>query len=437
VLKRIIHTPASLSLKPNIGALSRIYKNVCFLDSNKDLNDNRYLTRDALLAVGGHREIVIHDHKYAFPLLQSFIEQNKGWMFGYLSYDLKNAVEDLYSKHYDGTGFPVIHFFCPDTVIEINRDQHIINYDDSFVSEEEALSIYKHAWCPEQQGITTAPVIKNRITREEYINSFSNLKKHILRGDIYEINFCQEFYAENALIDPAAVYKVLHLASAAPFSAYCKLNNHYILSSSPERFLKKDNQTLISQPIKGTVRRSSDLQEDLLLKEQLFNDDKERNENVMIVDLVRNDLSKIAEKGSVKVDELFGIYSFRQVHHMISTVSCTVKADLSFTDIIRAVFPMGSMTGAPKVRAMQLIEEAESSRRGVYSGALGYIDPSGNFDLSVVIRSILYNSVNKYLSFTTGSAITAKADAEQEYEECLLKAAAMFNALSATARNHN
>jgi para-aminobenzoate synthetase component 1 len=149
----------------------------------------------------------------------------------------------------------------------------------------------------------------------------------------------------------------------------------------------------------------------------------------MIVDLVRNDLSKIASKGSVNVDELFGIYSFKQVHQMISTVSCEIKDHFTFTDIIKATFPMGSMTGAPKVRAMQIIEECESTKRGVYSGALGYIEPNGDFDFSVVIRSILYNSSNNYLSFMTGSAITSQADAESEYAECLLKAKAMFEAL--------
>jgi para-aminobenzoate synthetase component 1 len=169
--------------------------------------------------------------------------------------------------------------------------------------------------------------------------------------------------------------------------------------------------------------------QDNLLKQQLFFDEKERSENVMIVDLVRNDFSKIAIKNSVDVEELFGIYTFEQVHQMISTITCNIEQNLSFSEIIKAVFPMGSMTGAPKIAAMELIEQYEPTKRGLFSGAVGYITPKGNFDFNVVIRSILYNSTNKYISIQAGSAITIDCDAEKEYEECLLKAKAMLEAL--------
>jgi para-aminobenzoate synthetase component 1 len=214
-----------------------------------------------------------------------------------------------------------------------------------------------------------------------------------------------------------------------PFSVYLKQQPRYVLGASPERFLKKTSNRLVSQPIKGTIRRGRTTTEDEALKLALRNSEKEQAENLMIVDLVRNDLARSAETGSVQVDELFGIYSFQQVHQMISTVSATARADASLAEILGNAFPMGSMTGAPKIRAMQRIDELEATRRGVFSGAIGYITPDGDADFSVVIRSVLYNATDQYASFMVGSAITYDADPEQEYAECLLKASAMRSVL--------
>ena len=208
-----------------------------------------------------------------------------------------------------------------------------------------------------------------------------------------------------------------------------RLGNLYALSASPERYISKNGNEVISQPIKGTAKRLSDEMEDEKLRLHLENDQKERSENIMITDLVRNDLSKFANKGSVKVDELCNIYSFKQVHQLISTVTCQVDKSLSPVYMIRETFPMGSMTGAPKISAMNIIEELEDSKRGLYSGAVGYFNPRGDFDFNVVIRSILYNTLNNYVSFSVGSAITAKSIPENEYEECLIKAKAMREAL--------
>ncbi|HMG82080.1 MAG TPA: anthranilate synthase component I family protein, partial [Ferruginibacter sp.] len=246
----------------------------------------------------------------------------------------------------------------------------------------------------------------------------------------YELNFCQEFYAEPASIDPIAVYQQLTKLSPNPFAALYKLNDRYCLCASPERYLKKMGETVISQPIKGTAKR--DLANKLLDEERktsLLNSNKERSENVMVVDLVRNDLSKICQEGSVKVDELFGIYSFPQVHQMISTVSGRLQNDIHWVDAIKATFPMGSMTGAPKKRVMELIEKYEQTKRGLFSGSIGYINPEGDFDFNVVIRSILYNSNTQYLSFQTGGAITFYSNAAEEYEESLLKAEAIKTVL--------
>jgi len=253
---------------------------------------------------------------------------------------------------------------------------------------------------------------------------------NILKQYIYEVNFCQEFYAENIEIDPLTIYLKLNEISPTPFSCFVKFKDKYLLSASPERFIKKEDNTIISQPIKGTAKRGKTKDEDDELKRSLQNDEKERNENVMIVDLVRNDLSKIALRNTVHVEELFGIQTFPQVHQMVSTITAELDKKNDFQEIINALFPMGSMTGAPKVSAMKLIEKYEKTKRGLYSGTVGYIDSNGNFDFNVVIRSILYNQKDNYLSFMVGGAITSMSDPYKEYEECLLKAKAMFQVLN-------
>jgi para-aminobenzoate synthetase component 1 len=257
------------------------------------------------------------------------------------------------------------------------------------------------------------------------------LKQHILRGDCYEINFCQEFFATEATIQPATVYERLSRISPNPFSALYRVQDKWLICASPERFLKKSGDKILSQPIKGTSKRIPDDDKlDASSKESLYKSTKEKSENVMVVDLVRNDLSKICEEGTVGVEELFGIYSFPQVHQMISTISGTLKQQVSFADIIKATFPMGSMTGAPKRNVMKLIEQYEKTKRGIFSGAVGYISPEGDFDFNVVIRSLMYNAGSNYLSFQTGSGITFYSDPEKEYEECMLKAQAIQNVLA-------
>lgn len=252
---------------------------------------------------------------------------------------------------------------------------------------------------------------------------------HIHRGDIYEANFCQEFYAEDLQINPVQTFLKLNSISRPPFSTYLRLKDKYLLSASPERFLRKDGQRLISQPIKGTARRSHDPEQDRKLKRELQQNEKERSENIMIVDLVRNDLSHTAKPGSVQVTELCQVYSFMQVHQMISTVEAEIREGTSFAQVIKHAFPMGSMTGAPKISAMKIIEELEETKRGLYSGSVGYVTPDRDFDFNVVIRSILYNATKKYASYSVGSAITAKSIPHNEYEECLLKAKAMKEVL--------
>ena len=344
---------------------------------------------------------------------------------------MKNDIELLKSNNFDGLHFPDLYFFQPKRIFLFTNAGVEIQYLNCV--EEELETDWKNIL---NQDIN-AYKLKNRSTlkilsrtsKENYFNKLNKILEYIQRGDIYESNFCQEFYSENTKIDPLSTFTYLNKISKPPFATFLRLGNLYALSASPERYISKNGNTVISQPIKGTAKRLVDEIEDEKLRLHLENDQKERSENIMITDLVRNDLSKFANKGSVKVDELCKIYSFEQVHQMISTVTCQVDKSLSPVYMIRETFPMGSMTGAPKISAMNIIEELEDSKRGLYSGAVGYFNPHGDFDFNVIIRSILYNASNNYISFSVGSAITAKSIPENEYEECLIKAKAMRTAL--------
>lgn len=395
----------------------------CYLDSN-DYTELHH-EFDCLIAVGDERALTCSAGN-AFEQLRIFYEDNPSWLFGFLSYELKNEIENLSTQKIDYLHFPDLCFFEPEYLISIKGldISVLIGNADYALAAINSITI--------SNKITQKIDTKRKLTKAVYLDKIAKIKAHILRGDIYELNFCQEFFAENAHISPVDVYQALTAISPTPFAGFLKINDKFILSATPERFLCKRGNRLISQPIKGTAKRSAEFAEDEAIKNSLKNSKKEQAENVMIVDLVRNDLAKSAVKGSVKVDELFGIYSFPQVHQMISTVSCKISPALHFVEAIRNTFPMGSMTGAPKLRAMQLIDEYEESKRGAYSGSFGYITPQGDFDFNVIIRSILYNSSTQYLSFQVGSAITHPSDAEKEYEECLLKASAMVQVLTSS-----
>ena len=393
---------------------------VCYLDSNNF--SDQYSKFDLLLAVGVKDELTTAFGS-SFNDLENFRAKN-GWITGFLTYDLKNEIEKLESDNPDHLQFPDLYFFAPEYLILMKGGTAEIISDKA-----------EQTW----KAIDTQPILVTqvkhlitlnaRFTKDEYVDTVIRIKEHISRGDIYVTNFCQEFFAENAVIDPLQTFIQLNNISPNPFAAFFKLRDKYILSASPERFLAKRSNKLISQPIKGTSKKYDDPELDKQSKEKLQGHPKELQENVMIVDLVRNDLTKSAKAGTVDTEELFGIYSFMQVHQMISTVICELRDDIAAVEAIKNTFPMGSMTGAPKISAMQLMEQYERSKRGVYSGAIGYFSPDGDFDFNVVIRTLLYSEINKYLSFQVGSAITYYAKPEREYEECLLKAQAILEVL--------
>ena len=404
------------------------------LNSNRENTSNHSYKNYDLIAAAGVSEQISCNSANCFENLRGFLAKNNDWLFGYLSYDLKNETEKLSSENFDGLNFPKLNFFVPEYIFLIKDDKLDIGYLTQLTCSTTVAPIFYEIEtfkAAEDKYNNEQIEIKQRFTKNEYIQSVQAIQNHILKGDIYEANFCQEFYAENAEINPLKIYQKLNDISPTPFSAYYKNKEQYLISASPERFLTKQSDKIISQPIKGTAKRSNDKKEDEKLKSLLENNEKERAENIMIVDLVRNDLAKTAKKGTVELEELCKIYSFEQVHQMISTIKAEMDTErFDIIDLLKHTFPMGSMTGAPKVRAMELIEKYEKTKRSLYSGAVGYINPDKDFDFNVVIRSILYNQANKYLSFTVGSAITFKSDAEMEYDECLLKAEAINTVLA-------
>ena len=386
-------------------------------------NDNQtVLAFDAI-------EVLECDDTNCLEKTAEFIDKHNGdYRFGFLSYDLKNEVEDLKSQHPDRIQFPLVGFFVPRYVVQWDEngkqtflkgeaDQKALDFIANFLSQKEVQPNNKVQLIP-------------GLSKKDYISTIEKLQEEIQYGNIYEVTYCQEFYAEKSKIAPLSTYFALNSATKATFSCFVEWNGRYLLSASPERFLKREGNRLITQPIKGTAKRGVTQEEDLQLKTDLLASEKERAENVMIVDLVRNDLSRIAERNSVQVDELFGVYTFETVHQLISTVSATIDEKVTVLEILKALFPMGSMTGAPKISAMNLIEVHETFKRGLYSGSVGYFKPNGDFDFNVIIRSILYNEKNQSISCPVGGAITLKSSPEMEYEECLIKVKALKEVLN-------
>ena len=403
------------------------YNSCSFLDNHQYTSLHNSV--ECLVAVGEvTRFSPTSNHQRA---LASFVQQTNDWLFGHMSYDYQSILyPSLAQKKLDNIDFQPIYLYQPEIVLQLSatelKIESLTKTPLDIFKEITAIQSIKH----KTQNRELA--IQSRISKVEYLQTINQLQQYILRGDCYEINYCQEFYAENAVIEPLAIYQQLTTISPNPFASYYKLNDKYLLCASPERYLKKRGKQLISQPIKGTFKRNlQNIEAGNTLKQQLFESHKDRTENVMVVDLVRNDLSRICKEGSVHVEELFGIYTYPQVHQMISTIVGEIDESTNLADILQATFPMGSMTGAPKQKVMQLINQYEPSNRGLYSGAVGYVTPNKNFDFNVVIRSILYNASSQYLSYQVGGGITFNSIAEQEYEECLLKAEAIRKVLTA------
>lgn len=402
------------------------FDTIACLDNNQ-YTEYCYSDTEFLLAIDTV-DFIETNARNAFAQLKKFVDakgEQQKHIFGFFGYDLKNEVEKLHSKNLDEVQLPDLFFFEPRYLLKIIGNKLHINrnYPEAFHIFD---SIQNAKIVAESNPSIT---LANRESKESYLSKIQQIKNHIKEGDLYEMNYCTEFYANNNQFKPLPFFLQLNQKSKAPFSAFIKRKQHYILCASPERFIKKVGKKLISQPIKGTIHNSQDEQKNIALKAKLYHDPKERAENVMIVDLVRNDLTKSAETGTIKVEELFKIYEFATINQMISTVSAKIREDVHPVEAIKNAFPMGSMTGAPKVKAMQLIEQYEITKRGVYSGAIGYFTPNQDFDFNVVIRTLIYDEQSGYLSLHVGGAITHDSVPEKEYAEIKTKAATILQLL--------
>lgn len=422
--KKTILLDSPLLFKKKIIFFLKNKSRFCFLDSNDNID--KYSSFDYLAAFGVKKKC--NPKKNIFTTFKKFLDLNKDWVFGHFSYDLKNDLENLKSENNDYFNFEKLNFFIPFYIFIVKNETLTIIYDDSI---NEIDSIYNKIL---NQKITVNTcskfAVKSTISKKKYLSKIESIKNHIQKGDIYEMNFCQEFRVNFDQFNPTQLFFKLNQYAKSPFSSYYKLNNKYCLCSSPERYIKKHNSKIISQPIKGTESRSDLKSIDDKNKNLLIESEKDFSENVMIVDLVRNDLSITAKKKSVKVEELAKLYSYKNVHHLISTVISEINPKVHPLDVIKHSFPMGSMTGAPKIKSMELIEKYESVKRGLYSGSIGYFTPNLDYDFNVVIRSLLYNKKSNYLSFIVGGAITIDSDPNKEYAECLTKAKSIINILS-------
>jgi len=406
--------------------ISNSVSHINILVSNTESQSNflpiDYVNYDLIAGVDSLNHL--RSNKNSLKSLKNFHNKTKDWLFGYISYNLKNEIESFNNNNQDTND--KIHFFVPKFLLLVkNTTLEVLTYE-SKENTDKFINISADFEYEKVKKITLSCVE----SKDKYIKKINLIKENIQRGDIYEMNYCVEFFAKNVKIIPQQLFLELNSTTRSPFAAFMKLNDNFILCASPERFLKKKHSSLISQPIKGTISRGSTIQQDKSLFHKLNKSEKDISENVMIVDLVRNDLSKISKKSSVHVEDLCNVYGFEYVYQMISTISSQAKSNIHFTDILKSAFPMGSMTGAPKLRAMQLIDSYEEKNRNFYSGSLGYIDPNGDFDFNVIIRTIVYNAIQKYLSVGVGGAITAKSDPDLEYKECLIKINPIIKALN-------
>jgi len=393
-----------------------------FLDSNQYQHFPNYQRFECLAAVQPLRIYTPIENSNFLPSIKEAHSMHPDWLFGHLNYDFKNQLHhSLASNQLSHFNFPEGCFFCPETVCYIKTNESVLTIE----TFQDPNTIFQQL-LQQQIKYTNAslPSIKfeKRINQTNYYKKIEALRNHIKDGDCYEINFCNEGFAHQVDIHPLIVFQKLNELAPAPYAAFYKHQDQYMSCASPERFLYKDMDKIVSQPIKGTAKRSKDKALDELYKLELKNSKKDQAENVMIVDLTRNDLAHTCDIGSISVEELYGIYSFPSVHQMISTISGTLPTPTSILDVLQHTFPMGSMTGAPKKKVMELIEQYECSKRELYSGTIGYITPSGDADFNVIIRSLFYNATTKYLSYHTGGAITYDSTSASEWEETVLKA---------------
>ncbi|MFM1771148.1 MAG: hypothetical protein RLZZ71_290 [Bacteroidota bacterium] len=384
--------------------------------------------RQAFIAWGKKDAFVLNENNLEdIQKLNDWLAKKTLPVFGYISFEAKKLFEKDIYQNVSTDGSELIYFFEPQHIwkeengnwiplTETEPNEHSVIH--TFISN------YKKIEIASNEEKLTFEMLESK---DSYVEKIQSVLNHIQRGEYYETNFCMPLQANGELKDAFAHFSKMNNATEAPHAAYFNGDKLQLLCTSPERFIQKVENTIISQPIKGTVKRGATMDEDEENKVLLETSKKERSENIMIVDLVRNDLSRIAEKASVNVKSLCELHTFKTLHHLISTVEAKLPFNITFTEILAATFPMGSMTGAPKISAVQHMEKLEALDRGIYSGSFGVIESNGNFDFNVIIRSAVYNKEKKQTTIKVGSAITQASNAEAEYEECLLKAASTLS----------
>lgn len=413
--------PDLANLKKRIYALCDQFETVFIYDTCKSqvaANTGKY----ELLAGLGTRDQLFSRHD-SFEKLRQWISDD--WVFGGLSYDLKNELEVLSSANPDYLEFPDIYFTIPEYVISIDKEGNKLSIH-SFSDPVELYDRIMELSPASPTAISDAIDLTTRTTKEAYLNNIERIREEIRSGNVYEMNYCIQFEGEIPEITSGLdLFGKLIDISPVPFAAYARFSEYEVISASPERYISRTGKKITSQPIKGTRSRSEDPKTDRSNKRGLQNSLKERAENVMIVDLVRNDLARSCSAGTVQVDELFGIYAFPQVFQMISTISGELRDPKDKLGYILSSYPMGSMTGAPKIAAMERIERYENFKRGWYSGSIGYFEPNGNMDMNVLIRSLFINRKTKRIAYGVGGAITIDSEGEDEFDECMWKAKAI------------
>ncbi len=380
----------------------------------------------------------------SWDALKAFRSAHPDWMFGWFGYDMKNDTETLTSGHPDPVGLPDLFFFVPAVVLAVDRKQcrlEVLKGDPSELATEqpefEDASTRMESTCANEllQGILDETTEKQPLAIgplvsgdgwESYREKVLRIKQWITEGETYEVNLTHQLQT-GCRGDSLDLFEAMRESGPVPFGAWFHYDDVAICCASPERFLQYRDGKVRSQPIKGTSPRGNSEEEDERIVTEILGKEKNRAENVMIVDLVRHDLGRIAETGSVRTESLLEVQTFSTVHQLVSTITAKPASGITPVDMIKACFPMGSMTGAPKVRTMEIIEELESYRRGIYSGAIGYFTPDGNFDFNVVIRTAIMKQNRLY--YSVGGAITADSDPGEEWEETWLKAKALTRPL--------
>lgn len=405
------------------------FEHVVWLDSNAYPDSDK--TYEAILAVDASK-VFQSDSPDALNELKEYRKANKDWLFGYLSFNAGATTNPQQNTDREENllEFPKLSFFHPRKIFFIKEDSIEIHYASDKESEIEAdwkaiNDVKVQDYLQNKPNLQVA----SRLSKPEYLDKIQEIQAYIEQERITEINFCQEFYAHAKLENPLAVYQHLNEISKTPFASYVRMEEKHVLCASPERYLSNTDGRIKSQPIKGTAKRKEKTLEDRKIRLSLETDEKEVTENVIITEMIVDELYEVAEEGSVQITELCKAYSFKQVHQLISTIVCQLKPELDGVDAIKATYPMGSMTGIPKNNTLEIIDAIENFDRGLYSGGIGYFAPNDDFDFNVVIRSILYNAKNEYVSFAAGGAITALSNPENEYEEVKLKVKAMEQVL--------